>query len=383
MPGAPLIGVTTFGGDGGVSGISQYIVQLLKALAAEPREARYEVAVYADERSIFVPESPRVTPLVHGRAWASPIRNVAWHQAMLPALCKRRGFDVLFLPAANRRLPVWTPCPAVGTVHDLASAHVTDKYDPARVFYVRRVLPPLIRRLDHVLTVSEATKRDLVEIAGLRPERVTVTPLAADPAIFHPGDRDAAAARVASRFGVSGPYIVYIARLEHPGKNHVRLIRAFDRLKTRTGLPHKLVLAGSDRERAAEVHAEAAAARHAADIAFTGFVPSDAVGDLYRAADLFAFPSLFEGFGLPLLEAMACGTPVVAADVASLPEVAGDAARLVDPYDEHALAAALEAVLTDPALRADLVARGLARSATFSWRRTARQTLDVLLRLAP
>jgi glycosyltransferase involved in cell wall biosynthesis len=215
---------------------------------------------------------------------------------------------------------------------------------------------------------------------GLRPDRVTVTPLAADPAVFFPGDRAAAAAHVAARFGVTGPFVLYIARIEHPGKNHVRLIRAFDRLKTRTGLPHKLVLAGSDRERAAEVHAEAASARHARDIVFTGFVPTDSVADLYRAADVFAFPSLFEGFGLPLLEAMACGTPVVAADVASLPEVAGDAARLIDPRDEHALAAALEAVLTDPAVSADLVARGLTRSQAFSWQRTARQTLDVFFR---
>jgi glycosyltransferase involved in cell wall biosynthesis len=231
-----------------------------------------------------------------------------------------------------------------------------------------------------VLTVSEATKRDLVEFVGLSPERVTVTPLAADPAVFFPGDRVAAASHVAARFGVTGPFVLYIARIEHPGKNHARLIRAFDRLKTRTGLPHKLVLAGSDRERASEVHAEAASARHARDIVFTGFVPSDSVADLYRAADVFAFPSLFEGFGLPLLEAMACGTPVVAADVASLPEVAGDAARLIDPRDEQALAAALEAVLTDPVLHADLVARGRLRSEAFSWQRTARQTLDVFLR---
>jgi len=375
----PLIGLTTFGGDGGLSGISQYIVQLLRALTADPREARYEVVVHDDERSVFVPDSPRVTALPYGRRWASPVPNLLWHQAALPALCARRRFDVLFLPAANRRLPAWAPCRTVGTVHDLASVHVTDKYDAARGFYVRRVLPPLIRRLDHVLTVSEATKRDLLAYVGLPPERVTVTPLAADPAVFFPGDRAAAAGRVAARFGVTAPYVLYLARVEHPGKNHVRLIRAFDRLKARTGLPHVLLLAGSDRERADEVHAEAARARHAADIVFTGFVPGDAVADLYRAADVFAFPSLFEGFGLPLLEAMACGTPVIAADVASLPEVAGDAARLVDPLDEDAWAAALEAWLTDPAARRAAVASGLARAAEFSWARTAAATLDVLL----
>ena len=193
MTSTPLIGVTTFGGDGGLSGISQYIVQVLKGLATEPREARYEVVAYADEAALFVPGSPRFTALPYGRRWASPVPNLAWHQAALPVLCARRRFDALFLPAANRRLPAWAPCPTVGTVHDLAAVHVTDKYDAARGLYIRRVLPPLIRRhaatgitfdvhahpfigvgkfvigmLTHVVTGSRhgLTKQNLTDIGG-------------------------------------------------------------------------------------------------------------------------------------------------------------------------------------------------------------------------
>ena len=378
-----LVGVTTFGGDGGVSGISRYIIQLMRALVELPDAVRYELLAFEDEEEIFLPRSLRARGLRFARDMASPIRNVAWHQLELPGLCRARGYDVLFLPAANRRLPLVSPCPTVGTVHDLAAVHVDGKYDPARMFYIRQVLPALIRRLDHVLTVSESSRRDIIEHAGVPPEKITVTPLAADDRVFHPGDREAARARVAEAFGVTRPYVLYISRIEHPGKNHVALIRAFDRLKTKEDLPHVLVLAGGDRERAGEVHAVADAARHRADIHFTGFVPGDAVPDLYRAADCFVFPSLYEGFGLPLLEAMACATPVLSADVASLPEVAGDAAWLFEPHDEARLAELMARLLTDEDARQATIRCGLARAAQYTWARTAAQTREVLGRFLP
>jgi glycosyltransferase involved in cell wall biosynthesis len=377
----PLIGVTTFGGDGGQSGISQYIIQLLRALVELPDQAAYEVLAFPDEQAVFLPASPRVTPVACSRAWAPAVRNVAWHQLALPVVCRRRRWDALFLPAANRRVPWRVPCPTVGTVHDLAAVHLPGKYDPARQVYVRHVLPRLIRGLDHVLTVSECSRQDILEHCRLPPERVTVTPLAADPSRFNPGDPQAAAARVARELGVTQPYVLYVSRLEHPGKNHVLLIRAFDRLKAREGLPHSLVLVGPDRERAAEVHQEAARARHADAIRFTGFTDGALVPDLYRAADLMLFPSLYEGFGLPLLEAMACGCPVAASRVASLPEVGGDAATYFDPLVEEELAEAMRALLVDREARQQAVARGVARAAGFSWRRTAQLTRDCLERV--
>jgi glycosyltransferase involved in cell wall biosynthesis len=378
-----LVGVTTFGGDGGLSGISRYIIQLMQALVELPDAARYELLTFEDEETVFLPRSPRARGLRFARDVASPIRNVAWHQLALPRVTRERGYDVLFLPAANRRLPLVSPCPTVGTVHDLAAVHVDGKYDPARMFYIRQVLPALIRRLDHVLTVSESSRRDIIEHAGVPPEKITVTPLAADARVFHPGDREASRARVAEIFGVTRPFILYISRIEHPGKNHVALIRAFERLKAREDLPHVLVLAGGDRERADEVHAVADAARHRADIHFTGFVPGDAVPDLYRAADLFVFPSLYEGFGLPLLEAMACATPVITADVASLPEVGGDAAWLFEPHDEAQLASLMARLLTDEGARQATIQRGLARASEHTWERTAAQTREVLGRYLP
>lgn len=375
-----FLGVTTFGGDGGVSGIGQYIMQLLAAFARRRAEGdlRFEVSTYADEGGLFVPDSPAATTRHVSRRFAAPVTNIAWHQLALPVIAARRGYDVLFLPAANRRVPLAAPCPMVGTVHDFSGIHVADKYDPARMFYIRKVLPFLVRRLDHVLTVSEASRRDIVEYAGVAPEKVTVTPLAADASVFYPGDREAAAAHVQARYGVRGPYLLYISRIEHPGKNHARLIRAFERLKSRQDIPHQLLLAGSDRERAKEVHEIAGLSPWADDILFTGFVPNQDVPALYRGAEAFVFPSLYEGFGLPLLEAMACGTPVAAANLSSLPEVAGDAALLFDPYDEEQIEETLGRLVREPDLRRSLTDKGTARARGYTWDKTAEATLAAI-----
>jgi len=372
------IAVTTFGGDGGKSGISQYIIQLLREFARRPDGCRFDVIGYSDEKAIFVPESPVIGFRPYGSEWRSPIRNVLWHQVALRGCCRRIGCDVLFLPAGNRRLPVSAPCPTVGTVHDFSSIHVPGKYDRARIFYITRVLPFLIRRLTHVLTISESSKRDIVEYAGVPKDRVTVTPLAADPTVYFPRDPCEAAEMLSRSHAIRPPFLLYTSRIEHPGKNHARLIRAFADLKRRHKIPHQLVLAGTDRERAEEVHRAATESGFEKDILFTGFVATGELPLLYQAADIFVFPSVYEGFGLPILEAMACGTPVACSNISSMPEVAGDAAVQFDPADEASIAAALWSIITGPDLHARLSACGRVRSAQFSWTKTAAQTLDAI-----
>lgn len=370
------LGITTFGADGGRSGIGRYVVSLLRELDGAPG-VDCEVLVHPEERDAFAPKgSPlRVLEVGGGR---HPVANIAWHQLALPGWCRRRGYDVLFLPAANRRLGLTAPCPRVGTVHDMASLHVAGKYDPLRTAYVTRVLPRLFRGLDHVLTVSEASRRDIVTCAGVAPERVTAVHLGVDHERYHPGDREAARERVAGWLGAPGPYLLYVARIEHPGKNHVGLLRAFARFKERTGLPHRLVLAGGDWLGAEAVHRAAAASRWSAAVTFTGFVAEGRLPDLYRAADLFAMPSLYEGFGLPLVEAMACGTAAICSDRSSLPEVAGAAALTFDPDDEEGMAAAMARLLGDDAERDAWARRGRARAAEFTWSTTARRTLEAI-----
>jgi len=372
------IGITTFGGDGGKSGISQYIIKLLEEFAGIDHRHDIEVIVYRDEKSIFIPASADFTSLLYDGRLRSPVVNVAWHQVGLPRLCRERAYDVLFLPAGNRRLPLHVGCPTVGTVHDFSSIHVSGKYDAGRMFYIRRVLPFLIRRLSHVITISESSCRDIVEYAGVGQNRVSIIPLGVDHNTFFARDKTQCARQLAAKYGVQPPYILYISRIEHPGKNHARLIGAFSRLKARAAVPHQLVLAGSDWTRAEEVHKAAAESPCAKDIVFTGFVPGADLPAFYGGAELFVFPSLYEGFGLPLLEAMACGAPVACSNLSSMPEVAGDAGVLFDPYDEDDMARAMERVLLDAAYHNSLVQRGLDRARQYTWAGTARKTLDVI-----
>lgn len=371
------VGITTFGCDSGKSGIGQYAVRLLREFAGEVTDIDFETLVYPDEAKLFAP--PGMPTWCVDDRMRSPLLNVLWHMTSLPTICKDRGFDVLFLPAGNRRIPARTHCPTVGTVHDLAALHVKGKYDRARMTYINHVLPFLIRKLTLVITDSESSKRDIVRHARIPESRVRVIQLAADTSIYHPtAPGTLAASPVCAQHGIRQPYFLYVSRIEHPGKNHVRLIRAFDRIKSREHIPHQLVLAGSDWTRADEVHRVARECAHAADINFLGFVASEDLPDLYRCADVFVFPSLFEGYGLPVLEAMASGTPVVCSNTSSIPEVAGGAAVLFDPYDEESIEHAMRSVSIDVRVKALCRDLGLKRSSELSWARTAQQTLDVL-----
>jgi glycosyltransferase involved in cell wall biosynthesis len=272
--------------------------------------------------------------------------------------------------------------PSVGTVHDLSQLHVPQKYDALRMFYIMRILPRMMRRLTRVISVSESTRRDLESFARIEAGRSRVIHNGADLKRFAPRDRDAAKTAVATELGLPPDFVLYIARLEHPGKNHVRLLEAFATLKRDTGLPHKLVLVGSRWSGVELIEAKVKELALDEEVIFPGFVPNDTLPALYAAADALVFPSLFEGFGIPVLEAMACGTPVCASNVSSIPEVVGDAGLLFDPLDPNAIADAMRRLLLDQPLRERLVTAGLAQAMRFIWDDAAAAVLEELERAA-
>lgn len=374
------IGITTFGGDGGKSGISRYIITLLKELQRYSDEHSFEILTYESEKSIFIPKDSNFSCRSFSEKWRSPVKNIFWHQACLPRHAKK--YDIMFLPAANRRLPAFCATKTVGTVHDFSSIHVAKKYNLARDVYIKKVLPFLVRRLDYVLTVSESSKKDIVEFAKVPEDRVTVTPLGADENTYRPLDKEMAHKEVAKSYNIgSAPYILYISRIEHPGKNHANLIRAFELCKKNHRVPHKLLLAGSDWSRAEEVKGIAAKTSCKDDIVFTGFVKDELLPFLYNGCDVFAFPSLYEGFGLPVLEAMSCKVAVACSNISSLPEVAGNAALMFDPYNVEDMYNKIYAIISQSDVKEKCINAGWQQAQKFRWSLTAQKTMEVFTKV--
>lgn len=363
--------------QGGRSGVGRYVIELAGRLAKEPG-LRLHVAGLAEDRRLFATDGLQWHDIP--ARWSRGAFNFLWHQAGLPGLLRREGIDLLHVPS-YRRLSARPGIPQVATIHDCAPFVLRGKYDLARRLFGTRLIPPLARRCKAVIAVSEATAADLRHWMGLAPDRLQVIHNGIDHDRFRPPTAGAVA-EFRRRQNLPLPFFLYLARIEHPGKNHLRLIEAFDRCRSALGTPCQLLLGGTDWHGAEVVHAAAAAARHAADIRFAGFVADGELPLWYAAAEALVMPSLAEGFGLPVAEAMACGTPVLSSNRGSLPEVGGDAARYFDPLSVEAMAGALvESVRMPPDQRQAWIDRGLANAARFSWTRCAALTADLYRRL--
>jgi glycosyltransferase involved in cell wall biosynthesis len=372
------IGISAFATDSGKSGISQYAANVVGRLVA--LAPRHELVAFVNQADADWVQSwhPRLEVVILPDWTGHPVAGIFWHLTQLPRVLSRHGCDLAFMPAGNRRLAWFYGVPSVGTVHDFSQLHVPQKYDAARMFYIMRVLPRMMRRLTRVISVSESTRRDLESFARVPADRIRVIYNGADLERFAPRPRAEARAGLPAGLRIPERYVLYVARLEHPGKNHVRLLEAFAALKRGTDLPHQLVLVGGRWSGAEVIHARVAELGLSDQVVFPGFVPNEAIPALYAAADAFVFPSLFEGFGIPVLEAMASGTPVCAARASSIPEVVGEAGLLFDPSDVPAMTECLTRLLRDQPLRQQLIAAGIERAAGFPWEEAAAATLAEL-----
>jgi glycosyltransferase involved in cell wall biosynthesis len=375
------IGLSTSVIQRGKSGVGQYVLSLVRALLPACGEHEFTLFVLADDVPLFHFAAAAMRLVVIDERHRPPVKNILWHQTVLPQLARRAGLDVLHVPSYRRML--WRhPCALVSTIHDLAPFHLTGKYDWARMFYGRVIARRLAHRQNEIIAVSELTARDIGKYFHVPATRVTVVPNGLDHDQFRPGARAEAREAVCAPRGVSGPFFLYVARLEHPAKNHSRLIVAFNAFKAATNSPWHLVLAGSNWHGAETIHALVEASPFARDIHRLGFVPSADLPNWYRAADVFVFPSLFEGFGLPPIEAMACGCPVLSSPRGALAETVGGAAGILDPEDSAQIQAQLTRAASDTAWRDELRAAGLIRARAFNWEQTAAATLDVYARAA-
>ncbi len=300
-----------------------------------------------------------------------------WSIFAFPAALARDKVD---LAHVQYTVPPSLPCPVVDTVHD-----VSFKRYPQFFRLKDRLILDWGTRLGskkaaRILTVSEFTKKEIVELYKVQPERVVVTPLAADTQ-FKPVNKATAQDTAAEKYGLRYPFILTLGVIQ-PRKNLPRLLHAFKNVKSTGRFPHKLVIVGKYGWRASEIGELITNLGIGADVVFTGYVPYEDLPILYSAADLFAYPSVYEGFGLPPLEAMACGTPVVTGNKTSLPEVVGDAGIMVDPYSTEALAEGISRVLLDKELRENLSQKGIDRASLFSWKYTAEKIFKTYMEAA-
>lgn len=370
------IGISTSVIQRGRTGIAQYLFALLRAFLPYADENQFVLFVLEDDLPLFDFASDKMQLVPVPERFRPPVKNILWHQTALPRLVRQQHIEVLHVPSYRRLL--WPrPCPLVATIHDLAPFHLPKKYDWPRMVYGRVVARRLARRQDKIIAISDNTARDMVDFFGLNRGCIRVVYNGVDHSRFFPGSREQARATVAQRHNLPVPFFLYIARLEHPGKNHVQLISAFNQFKSHTGSNWQLVFAGSDWHGAETIRAAAQQSPFAEDIRLLGFVSNDDLPNLYRAADVFVYPSLYEGFGMPPVESMACGCPVICSARGSLGEVAGQAAAFVDPEDVESMANQLAALAGDAELRERLRDAGLAHAKKFDWVRTAADTLSV------
>jgi len=365
------------------TGTEGYSLHLIRALLELDQHNEYVLYFHRPPRPGLFPASPR------WRARFMPFPRL-WTHVRLSLEMLTAPPDVLFVPA--HVLPLVHPRRSVVTVHDLGYRHEPQAHRLLDRLYLELSTRYNARAATRVIADSAATKRDLVQLYGTDPDRITVIPLGLDE-LFQPVTDPARLAAVRAKYGIPGDYLLYVGTLQ-PRKNLVRLIEAWARVIADCRLQiadlgrWTLVIAGKKGWLYEEIFATVRRLGLEGRVLFPGYVPEEDLPALLSGATAFVLPSLYEGFGLPALEAMACGTPVIAANVSSLPEVVGDAGLLVDPLDTDALAAALQRLLADAdpsptlraGLRADLRQRGLARARLFSWPRCARETLAVLER---
>jgi glycosyltransferase involved in cell wall biosynthesis len=357
-------------------GISRYIRYLLTEIAREPGTHEYTIFVNGpDVTARLGIQHPQLTFLPATWPESRPAARVAWEQFALPSLIRQRGIQVFHSPA--NVLPQFLPraCAGVVTLHDLAFLRMPEVLTRPKRVYHRTFTVRSLRRASKIITVSESTACDVTELLGIPPGRMTTVYPCIDERFMQPVAEDELRAfRV--RQGLEGGFLLYLGTLE-PRKNIPVLIEAYARLRQLTGTRVKLVLAGAKGWLYDAIFARVQQLGLEEEVLFPGFV-SDAEQPLwYRAAAAFAYPSLYEGFGIPVAEALACGTPVVTSTVSSLPEAGAGLALTVDPRDVEALALALQKALCDTSLREKCQAMAPTVRERFSAAAMARQTLAV------
>lgn len=346
-------------------GAHQFIRSLIPALARQ--KGSDELFIFYNRRK-FLGLAPACSEILiegNNRLW--------WDFVLLPKILHKVKADAVIFP--KNIIPFFTSCSSYVVIHDLAYFdRQLNAYPLLDTIYMRSLIPQSVRRATGVFAVSESTKKDIIRYTKCDPKNIVVTHEAADR-IYCPIDDTSRLQRVKQKYNLPDNFIMYAGSLS-PRKNVARLLKAFSSVCGK--LPHDLILTGSKSWKDASVYQTMRDLGLTDRIKQLGYVEHEDMPALYNLAGVYVYPSLYEGFGLPVVEAMQCGCPVVASNATSIPEVAGDAAILVDALDTPALADAIYRVLTDNKLREKLVCAGFQQARKFSWDRCANTMLKVI-----
>lgn len=363
------IGIDTFGCEHGRFGVGSYLSSIsqnfqnteenqFEFFGAEIDRYTYGQENNLDFASVILPDTDRA--------------EKAWHLFLCNRFARRQGYDVLLFPAATYAMPFSFKIPSVAVVSGIVSELFATKTFAERV-RIRRSL----KRVNRIIAPSHFVKKDLRKL-GISQGKITVVHNGINHSLFYPRELVTAESEMIKPFAIRRPYFLYASKMSSPLKRHVELIKAFEIFKKKTGLPHRLVLAGSEGDCAESIKKAALISPFASDIFITGYFPHESFPALYAGADGCLFPSEIEGVGLPVLEAMATGIPVACSKSGALQEIAGEKAILFDSASIEDMAAAIETITTDTARRKKMIREGIDWAKKFDWEQTARETIDVL-----
>jgi len=347
--------------EGGKSGIADYTISVCRELS---KEHQLDLLIHRSDEAIFPAANNNIRFRYVSELLKPPAISMLWHMFILPFLLRAKRYDFVFLTAGNRRIMCRFPSNCIVTIHDLAQYYIPDKFNRSRMFYVKHLVRHFIQRAPIIVAISENTKNDLIKHYMLPLNRIVVNYNGYDPERIKVRLSELELRRM---FGITGKYLFYHSRIEHPLKNHIHLIRAFELIPEDISSDFELVFSGPDSTGCEEVYKYVTDSPAIKSIKFLGAIDDKYLGALYHYSFLYVFPSLYEGFGIPIVEAMASGTPVLCSGTSSLPEIGGDAVLSFNPLLHADIAKKIMTVISDPGLYAKMRARGLERAENFSW----------------
>lgn len=358
-----------------MTGVGKYTLCLLKSLAEYDRKNHYWIFVKGDQCETFDPNRNNFHIVRLNRLLNNKILRIFWEQIALPIHMSRRKIEILH--SIHYTTPLIAMCKRVITFHDMTFFIIPEKHTYVKRIFFRSVIPLSIKKAVRIIADSENTKLDIQKLFYISSAKIDVVYTSKDSMYRQLENKDTIL-HIKKKYGIKNEFILYVGILE-PRKNVTRLVQAYSRLIEENRIKHQLVIAGKKGWAYQEIFNTVVKldSNIKKKIVFAGYVPEEDLPYLYNAADLFVYPSLYEGFGIPPLEAMACGVPVITSNVSSLPEVVGDAGLLVDPYDVEAIGQAIHRILIDKELKIELKKKGLQKAREFSREKLAKKMLEV------